>query len=70
MLLKKYLLNEFNLDTFDNYFDIFEHKMNTRNNKHSIRLPPVKLELAHQGLFSLQLPVTGALFKALFQFLV
>ena len=52
MLVKKCLLNEFNLNTFNNYFEIFEHKMNTRNNNHSIRPPYVKLELARQGFFS------------------
>ena len=50
-LVKRYLLNEFNLDTFNNYFEIFDHKMNTRNNNHCIRLPRVKLELARQGFF-------------------
>ena len=28
-LVKRYLLNEFNLDTFNNYFEIIEHNMNT-----------------------------------------
>ena len=51
MLVKRCLLDEFNLDTFNNYFGIFDHKINTRNNNHSIRLPRVKLELAHQGFF-------------------
>ena len=51
MLVKRCLLNEFNLDTFNNYFEIFDHKMNTRNNNHSIRLPRMKLELARQGFF-------------------
>ena len=51
MLVKRCLLNEFNLDTFNNCFEIFDHKMNTRNNNHSIRLPRVKLELARQGFF-------------------
>ena len=50
-LVKRCLLNEFNLGTFNNYFEIFYHKMNTRNNNHSIRLPWVKLELACQGFF-------------------
>ena len=31
MLVKTCLLNEFNLNTFNNYFEIFDHKMNTRN---------------------------------------
>ena len=55
-LVKRYLLNEFNLDTFNNYFEIFDHKMNTRNNNHSIRLPRVKLELASQGMKRNSLP--------------
>ena len=63
MLIKRCLLNEFNLDTFNNYFEITEHKMNTRNNNHSMRLSQVKLELGHQGFFCgwqpLQLPATG-----------
>lgn len=63
MLVKSCLLNEINSDTFNNYFEITEHKMNTRNNNHSIRLLRVKLELAHQSFFcwwqSLKLPATG-----------
>ena len=51
MLVKRCLLNEFTLDTFNNYFENFDHKMNTRNNNHSIRLLQVKLELALQGFF-------------------
>ena len=62
MLVKSCLLNEINSDTFNNYFEITEHKMNTRNN-HSVRLLRVKLELAHQSFFcqwqSLKLPATG-----------
>ena len=33
MLVKRCLQNEFNLNIFNNYFEIFDHKMNTRNNK-------------------------------------
>ena len=51
MLVKTCLLDEFSLDTFNNYFEIFDHKMKTRNNNHSIRLPRVKLEIARQGFF-------------------
>ena len=51
MLVKRCLLNGFNLNTFNNYFEIFDHKINTRNNNHSIRLRRVKLELARQGFF-------------------
>ena len=29
---------------------LFEHKYKTRNNSKSVKLPPVKLELAMQGL--------------------
>ena len=51
MLVKRCLQNEFNLATFNNYFEIFYHKMNTRNNNHSITFPRVKHELARQGFF-------------------
>ena len=30
---------------------MFEHKYKTRNNSKSIKLPPVKLELAKQGFY-------------------
>ena len=30
MLVKRCLLNELNLDTFNNYFETFDYKMNTR----------------------------------------
>ena len=61
MLVKRCLLNEFNLDTFNNYFEFFDHKMNTRNNTHSIRLPRVKLELVRQGFFF----ASGTLYNSL-----
>ena len=51
MLVKRCLLNELNLETFNNYFEIFDHKINTRSNSNSIRLPLVKLELSRQGFF-------------------
>ena len=51
MLVKRCLQNEFNLATFNNYFEIFYQKMNTRNNNHSITFPRVKHELARQGFF-------------------
>ena len=51
MLVKRCLVNKSNLDTFDNYFEIFDHKMKTRNNNHSIRLPRVKLEIAAHRFF-------------------
>ena len=51
MSVKRCLLNKFNLDTFNNYFETFDHKMNTRNNNHSLRLLRVKLKLARQGFF-------------------
>ena len=52
VLVKRCLQNEFNLDTFNNYFEIIHHKMNTRNYNHSIRLTRLKLELARQGFFA------------------
>ena len=51
MLVKRCFLNELNLDTFNNFFEIFDHKMNTKNNNHSIWLPRVKLGLAPQVAF-------------------
>ena len=40
------LNKEFASDIFDNYFEMIDHSINTRNNnKHCIRLPPVKLEV-------------------------
>ena len=35
----------------NNYLELFEHKYKTRNNSKSIKLPPVKLELAKQGFY-------------------
>ena len=32
-------------------FKLFEHKYKTRNNSKSIKLPPVKLELAKQSFY-------------------
>ena len=48
-MVKKCLNKEFASDIFDNYFEMIDHSMNTRNNKHWIRLPPVKLEFARRG---------------------
>ena len=49
-IVNKCLNKEFASDIFDNYFEMIDHSMNTRNNKHCIRLPPVKLEVA-RGYF-------------------
>ena len=46
------LLNKFNWDTFNNYFEIFDHEMNTRNNNHSIRLSRWNLSLLVKVFFS------------------
>ena len=35
-LLEKYLTKEFASDIFDNYFEMTDHSMNTRNNKDCI----------------------------------
>ena len=48
-MVKKCLNKEVAFDIFDNYFEMIDHSMNTRNNKHCIRLPPVKLEVARRG---------------------
>ena len=38
MLVKRFLYNKFNLDTFSSYFEIFDHKMNTKNNNHFYKI--------------------------------
>ena len=50
-MVKKCLNKEFASDIFDNYFEMIDHSMNTRNNKHCIKLPPVKLEVARRGFY-------------------
>ena len=50
-MVKKCLNKEFASDIFDNYFEMNDRSMNTRNNKHCIRLPPVKLEVARCGFY-------------------
>ena len=50
-MVKKCLNKKFASDIFDNYFEMIDHSMNTRNNKHCIRLPPVKLEVARRGFY-------------------
>ena len=50
-MVKKCLNKEFTSDISDNYFEMIDHSMNTRNNKHCIRLPPVKLEVARRGFY-------------------
>ena len=49
--VKKYLNKEFAYDIFDHYFKMIDHSMNIMNNKHCIRLPPVKLEVARCGFY-------------------
>ena len=50
LLVKSCLCKESN-EEFNNYFKLIEHKYKTRNNSKSIKLPPVKLELAKQGFY-------------------
>ena len=50
LLVKNCLCNESN-EEFNNYFKLFEHKYKTRNNSKSIKLPPVKVELAKQAFY-------------------
>lgn len=38
-------------DQFKDYFKIHEHRMNTRNNRSSLNIPQVKLEIARNGFF-------------------
>ena len=48
---EKLLMQRIKLSEFNNYLKLFEHKYKTRNNLKSIKLPPVKLELAKQGFY-------------------
>ena len=48
LLVKKCLCKESN-EEFNNYFKLIGHKYKIRNDSKSIKLPPVKLELAKQG---------------------
>ena len=48
--VKSCLYKESNED-FNNYFKLFEYEYKTRNNSKSIKLPPVKSELAKQGFY-------------------
>ena len=50
LLVKSCLCKESN-EEFNNYFKLFEHKYKTRNNSKSIKLFPVKVELAKQGFY-------------------
>ena len=61
-MVKKCLNREFACDIFDNYFEIIDHLMITRNNKHYIRLPSVKLEGARRGFYFTR----GTLYNSLF----
>ena len=51
VLLVKSCLSKESNEEFNNYFKLFEHKYKTRNNSKSIKIPPVKLELAKQGFY-------------------
>ena len=59
--VKKCLNKEFASDIFDNYFEMINHSMKTRKNKHCIRLPPVKLEVARRGFYF----TGGTLYKSI-----
>ena len=50
-MMKNCLNKEFASNIFDNYSEMIAHSMNTRNNKHCIRLPPVKIEVARRGFY-------------------
>lgn len=51
VLVKKCLNSELGCEIFNTYFDITAHAMNKRNNFSSIKLPPVKLEVARRGFY-------------------
>ena len=50
-MVKKFLNKEFAFEIFDNYFEIIDHSVNTRNGKLCIRLPHVKLEVAGRSFY-------------------
>ena len=50
-MVKKCLNKEFASDIFDDYFEMIDHSMNIRNNKHCVGLPPVKLQVARRGFY-------------------
>ena len=50
-MVKKCLNKEFASDILDNYFEMIDHAMNIRNNKHCVGLPPVKLQVARRGFY-------------------
>ena len=39
------------MNNFENYFDIIQHNINTRNNSTLIRLPRVKLQSTKRAFF-------------------
>ena len=51
LLVKKCILKKFHCEAFDEYFQIQQHSMGTRNNGHAIKLPRVKLEVARQSFY-------------------
>ena len=51
VLLVKSCLCKESKEDLNNYFKLIEHKYETRNKSKSIKLPPVKLELAKQGFY-------------------
>lgn len=50
LLVRKCITNQMS-EEFNNYFTVFEHKIRTRNNELSIKLPKVKLEIAKKSFF-------------------
>ena len=51
MLVRKCLQQQTNSVTFNNYFEILSHTMETRNNNYLLPLPQVKLETAKHGFY-------------------
>ena len=47
----KCLNKSFDHETLDNYFELMCHGKATRNNKCSLRLPPIKLESSKQSFY-------------------
>ena len=50
-MVLKCLRHEFDHNVLDLYFDNLKHNKNTRNNKFSLKLPPIKLEIARASFY-------------------
>ena len=50
-MVLKCLRHEFDHNVLDQYFDSIKHNKHTRNNKFSLKLPEIKLEIARASFY-------------------